>query len=106
MPVNKLKDAETDRAFFEQYPDREHRVRLTGEAEIARLEIASHELLQLPMGFRGFTLVRSESEALLEVFAINRGDVESDVPEDHAEGAFTTVETLLRRALQEMGGRP
>src|SRR5262245_56399734 len=51
--------ADTDRVFFEQHPDRKHRVRLASEVEIAQLEIMNGEVMTLPPGKRHFAIVRN-----------------------------------------------
>jgi transposase len=50
---------DTDRVFFEQRPDRKHRVRIASEVEIAQLEIVNGEVMTLPPGMRHFAIVRN-----------------------------------------------
>jgi len=84
---------DTDRAFFEQHPDRRHRVRLTGEAEIAQLEIQSGGLLHPPKGCRWFTVVRKMPGARLRIFVLNAEGAQTglEVPEDLADAIFDTA---------------
>jgi hypothetical protein len=101
------RETEKDRAFFARHPHRKHRVRFSADAEIAQFEIAANDVLQPPPGWRWFTLVRNEPEALRPIFIINRDDAETglDVDEDLAEAIFLTeFEILLSETVQENGG--
>ena len=50
---------EADRLFFERLPHRQHRVRLTSLAEIARQELIDGQPMTIPPGFRWFTAVHN-----------------------------------------------
>jgi hypothetical protein len=98
----------TDRAFFEQHPDRLHRVRLTSQAEIAQLETEAGQLLQPPMGWCWFSIIRKVPGGRVRVFATNRQGAETglDVPEDLANAVFETVAPpSARKAEAALRGR-
>jgi hypothetical protein len=106
--------AATDRAFFDQHPDRQHRVRPSSDAEIAEIEVTSGKLLQPPPGLRWFTIVRKVSRARLRVFVLNHEDAQTglNVPEGLADVIFDTVspqglrelEARLNAAFSKEGG--
>ena len=107
--------AEADRVFFEQHPDRRHRVRFASEVEIAQHEILSGKLMRLPPGHRHFVIVRNIAPGRrLRLFVTNFEGAETglDVPEDLADVIFDTaatpqvreIEAALRPALPEEGG--
>ena len=106
---------EADRVFFEQHPDRKHRVRFASEAEIAQLEILNGQVTTLPPGIRHFVIVRNVAPgARLRLFVTNREGAETglDVPEDLADVIFDTratrqlreIEANMRSALSKDGG--
>jgi hypothetical protein len=104
---------EADRVFFEQHPNRWHRIRFASEVEIAQYEIASGEVMTLPPGFRHFVIVRKITPGhRLRLFVTNAEDAGTDVPEDLAVAIFDNVaspyvrevEAELRAALSKGGG--
>jgi hypothetical protein len=104
---------DTDRVFFEQHPDRKHRVRFASEVEIARCEIVSGEVMTLPPGFRHFVIVRNVAPGhRVRLFVTNAEDAGTDVPEDLAGAIFDKIagphvreiEAALPAASPEEGG--
>jgi hypothetical protein len=90
--------ADTDRVFFEQHPDRKHRVRLASEVEIAQLEIMNGEVMTLPPGKRHFAIVRNVAPgARLWVIATSAEDAGTDVEEALAHALFDKYATRLVR---------
>jgi hypothetical protein len=85
--------ADTDIDFFKKHPDRQHRVRLASEAEIAEAEIVEGKLLRAPEGFRWFTIVRKLPGARLRVFVAAPAGAKTgtDLDEDVAAALFDTV---------------
>jgi hypothetical protein len=104
---------QADRVFFEQHPERKHRVRFASEVEIARCEIVRGEVMTLPPGHRHFVIVRNVAPGRrLRLFVTNAEDAGTDVPEDLAVAIFDNVaspyvrevEAELRAALSKGGG--
>jgi len=84
---------EADRVFFDQHPDRQHRVRHTGEAELADIETMEGKLMKPPTDCRWFTIVRNVVPgARIRIFVANYNDTETglDVPEEFARTVFDT----------------
>jgi hypothetical protein len=106
--------ADADRVFFEQHPDRRHRIRFASEVEIAQHEILSGKLMRLPQGHRHFVIVRFAPGRRLRLFVTNHEGAETglDVPEDLADVIFDTastpqvrkIEAALRAASPNEGG--
>ena len=83
---------QADRVFFEQHPDRKHRLRLASEVEIAQNEILSGEVTTPPPGHRHFVIVRNVAPGhRLRLFVTNAEDAGTDVPEDLADVLFDMV---------------
>jgi hypothetical protein len=83
---------QADRVFFEQHPERKHRVRFASEVEIVQNEILSGELMATPLGHRHFVIVRNVAPGRrLPLFVTNSEDAGIDVPEDLAHALFDTV---------------
>jgi hypothetical protein len=104
---------DTDRVFFEQHPDRKHRVRLASDVEIAQLEIVNGKLMSLPPGMRHFAIVRNVAPGTrLRVFVTNAKHAVTDVPEDLTAAIFDAlappnlreIDASLRAALSKEGG--
>jgi hypothetical protein len=104
---------QADRVYFEQYPERKHRVRFASEVEIAQNEILSGEVMTLPPGQRHFVVVRNVAPGRrLRLFVTNAEDAGIDVPEDLADVLFDMVaaqqvreiESALLAASPEEGG--
>jgi hypothetical protein len=93
--------ADTDRVFFEQHPDRKHRVRLPSEVEIAQNEIMSGEVMTLPSGHRLFMIVRNVAPGYrVRLFVTNAENAGADVPEDLAVVIFDNLATPYVRAIE------
>ena len=89
---------DTDRVFFEQHPDRKHRIRFASEVEIAQLEIMNGEVMTLPPGKRHFAIVRNVAPgARLWVIATSAEDAGTDVEEALAHALFDKYATRLVR---------
>jgi len=104
---------EADRVFFEQHPDRKHRLRFASDVEIAELEVVRGEVMTLPPGMRHFAIVRNVAPGVrLRVFVTNARHATTDVPEDLTAAIFDAVappklhdiEASLRTALSKEGG--
>jgi hypothetical protein len=91
---------DTDRVFFEQHPDRKHRLRLASE-EIAQEETLSGKVKSLPPGVRHFTIVRNVVPGVrLRVLVTNAKHGVTDVPEDLMAAMFDEVATLQAREIE------
>ena len=80
-----------DRVWFENNPDRHHRIRFASECEIASHEIIEGRLLQPPPPFRWFTIVRKVYPgARIRVYAVAHAEAPTGlhVPEECAREAF------------------
>ena len=104
---------EADRVFFEQHPDRKHRLRFASDVEIAELEVVRGEVMTLPPGMRHFAIVPNVAPGVrLRVFVTNARHATTDVPEDLTAAIFDAVappkvreiEGALRAASPEQGG--
>jgi hypothetical protein len=104
---------DTDRVFFEQYPERKHRVRFASEVEIAKNEILSGEVMTLPLGHRHFVIVRNVAPGRrVRLFVTNKQSAVTDVPENLAGAIFDKIagphvreiEGALRAASSNEGG--
>jgi hypothetical protein len=92
---------DTDRVFFEQHPDRKHRVRHASEVEIAELEITYGEVITSPPGHRYFVIVRNVAPGhRVELVVENAEDAETDVPEEVARVIFDTFATPEVREIE------
>jgi hypothetical protein len=99
--VERVRDA--DRVFFEQHPDRKHRIRFVSEVEIAQLEIMNGEVMTLPPGMRHFVIVRNVAPgARLGVFVTNAKHAGTDVPEDLMASIFDAVAPVKLREIEAM----
>jgi Spy/CpxP family protein refolding chaperone len=106
---------QADRAFFEQHPDRKHRLRLASEGEIADSEFLSGKVESLPPRFCHFVIVRKISPRFrLRMFVTGPEDTETDIEEVVAQKYFDAcatpqareleATTLRRAALSKEGG--
>ena len=104
---------EADRVFFEQHPNRKHRLRFASDVEIAELEVVRGEVMTLPPGMRHFAIVRNVAPGVrLRVFVTNARHATTDVPEDVTAAIFDAVappdlhdiQASLRTALSKEGG--
>ena len=87
---------EADRLFFERFPHRQHRVRLTSLAEIARQELIDGRPMTIPPGFRWFTAVHNIAPGFrLYLFVPNLEGAETDLDEATAREIFRGVTPYL-----------
>ena len=79
-----------DRRFFERHRDRNHRLRLAGQAEIEMLaEVHGPGEVRLPPGTRLYVVVRQiEEGARIRYFIPNDADLDTDIPEGQARWLF------------------
>jgi hypothetical protein len=89
--VDRLSDS--DRQFFERFPYREFRVRISGQAEREEIEIANGRKMTDPgPGERFFTIVhRVAPGARSRVVTIMRADTETDLPDDQVQRLWRQV---------------
>jgi hypothetical protein len=81
-----------DGVFFDQHPERNHRVRLASEVEIAQNEILNGEVMTLPLGHRHFVIVRNVAPGRrVRLFVTNKQTAGTDVPEDLAGAIFEKI---------------
>ena len=98
--------AEADSLFFEHFPHRQYRVRLTSQAEIARQELIDGRPMTIPPGHRWFTAVHNIAPRYrLCLFVRNLEGAETDLDEVTAREVFEWVaepyrdiEARLRKA--------
>jgi hypothetical protein len=104
--------SQADKRFFERFSGRQHRVRLSSEAEIEQTEILQGEPVWLPAGYRWFTVVRNVAPgARLRLFVRYLEDAETDLDEATAREIFLSaatphtwkVEAQLRKAVEARG---
>lgn len=94
---------DTDFAFFEQHPDRKHRIRLASDVEIAQLEIIEGEAMTAPPGMRRFVLARSVAPgACLRLYVTKDEGAPTglEIPEDVAESIFEAAATPEFREME------
>jgi hypothetical protein len=92
--VDRITDS--DRRFFERFPNRQHRVRPAGQAEIETLNAAGDNW---PPGASLCTVVRNIAPGIrARAFAPILGPVDTDLGEDAARALFESI------APQEMRG--
>jgi hypothetical protein len=103
---------DTDRVFFEQHPNRKHRLRLAS-IEIAQNEILSGEVKILRPGMHHLAIVRNVVPgARLRVLVTNARHATTDLSEDLLAALFDAVappnlrdvEASLRSAFSKKGG--
>ena len=75
---------QADRLFFDRLPYRQHRIRLTSQAEIARQELIDGRPITIPPGFRWFAAVHNIAKPNLE-------GAENDLDEATAREVFEWV---------------
>jgi hypothetical protein len=85
---------QADRRFFERRPDRQHRVRLAGLAEIEQQALLEGKPLKIRPGFRLYAIVRNVAPgARLRLFLPAPEGRETDLSEAVARVIFETVGT-------------
>ena len=103
---------EADARFFERFPHRQYRVRLSGQAEIRQNEIIDGKPWAPPAGFRLFTLVRSIAPGVrMRLYIPAPEGVETDVDEVTARAVFEAratpqvweIEKALRNVAEARG---
>ena len=81
--------AQADRAFFERRPDRQHRVRLASQAELAYQTLIGVRPLTAPLGCQVFVAVRNVvSGARLRILVFGLEGSETDLSEAEAQAVF------------------
>jgi hypothetical protein len=92
-----------DISFFNRHPDRQHRVRLTTDVEIAQVETINNAQLPTPVGQAWYTLVRKVPGARLRVFVcyFDDSDTGLDVSEAAAQATFDAVAPEHVRELEK-----
>jgi hypothetical protein len=92
---------QADRLFFERRPDRQHRVRLTSQAEIGQQAIIDGKPLNIKPGFRLYTIVRNVVPgARLRLFLEAPDGRETDLSEAVARSIYETVATPQAREIE------
>jgi hypothetical protein len=94
---------QADRLFFERRPDRQHRIRPTSQAEIARQELIDGRPMTIPPGCRWFTAVHNSAPGYrLCLFVAKLEGAETDLNEATAREwvvePYRDVEARLRKA--------
>jgi hypothetical protein len=106
------KVTESDRLYFEQHPDRKHRLRHTHLAELAQHEIVQGMAICADPGRRFFTLVRNVAPGVrLRLLFQGPEAGETDIDEDMAGALFDThatpqtweAEAALRKVAEARG---
>ena len=83
-----------DRLYFERRPDRKHRVRLAGQAEIDEIELGSSgcSALRPKAGEQVYAFVRNKAPGKrLRILAPGPEGAETDIPEAMARQLFETI---------------
>jgi hypothetical protein len=93
--------SQSDRRFFERFPNRQHRVRLASRAEIEQNQIISGRPWGLPPGYRHFVTIRNIADGVrLRNFIINVQDAETDLCEALAREVFDLWATDRTREIE------
>jgi hypothetical protein len=93
--------SQADRRFFERFPHRQHRVRITSQAELGQNEILNGEPVWLPPGYRWFTVVKNVAPGVrFRLFVRNERDAETDLPESLARELFEDASTTRSREIE------
>jgi hypothetical protein len=100
---------QADRRFFERFPHRQHRVRLTSQAELAQNELLEGRPATPPPGCRVFTIVRNIAPGVrLRIYAFGLEGAETDLSELTARAIFEAaatprtweIEAQMRKAVE------
>jgi hypothetical protein len=92
---------QADRRFFERFPHRQHRVRISSAAEIEQNEILQGEPVWLPAGYRWFTVVRNVAPGVrMRLFVRYLEDAETDLAEETAKEIFELASTEQTRKIE------
>ena len=85
---------QADRRFFERFPRRQHRVRLTSQAELAQCEILEGQPALPSPGCHVFTIVRNIAPgARLRTFTFGPEGADTDISEPMARTNFEAAAT-------------
>ncbi len=91
---------QADRRFFERFPDRQHRVRLTSAAELEQQTILDGKPPFIPDGCRCFTLIRNIAPgARMRLFWTAPADAETDLSEEIARAIYERAATPQARRI-------
>jgi hypothetical protein len=99
-----------DRLFFERFPQRRTRIRLSSACEIEELRIVHDEPMTLAPGLRWFTVVRNFAQGVrARRFVLNTEDAETDtgealaalVWEELAPPQAAAMEAAVRRIVEK-----
>jgi hypothetical protein len=91
---------QADRRFFERRPDRQHRVRLTSQAEIEQIALLEGCPVAPPSGCRIFTVVRNVAPGVrLRVYTCAMEGAETDLSEAQALAIYESTATPKQREL-------
>ena len=92
---------QADRRFFERRPDRQHRVRLAGQAEIAQHELFEGKPVDQPLGCHIFAIVRNIAPGVrLRLFTLGLDDADTDLSETMARSIFEDCATPYTRHIE------
>jgi hypothetical protein len=92
---------QADAKFFERFPNRKHRVRLTAQAEIRQREIVEGEAFSPPPFWCAYTVVRNIAPGVrLRLFTYGPEDSDTDVDEATACAIFEAVATPRTREIE------
>jgi hypothetical protein len=90
-----------DRVFFEQHPQRRHRIRHSHACEIAQNEIVEGKPWTPPPGWRWFTIVRNVASGVrARLYTVYYEDAPTDVDEATAREIYEYLETPRTRELE------
>ena len=93
---------ESDRMFFERFPQRRHRVRRSHSAEARQEEILRGEPLRPHPRFAWFSVVRNVAPGVrLRLLLLNHNDAEVDLSEEMCREIFETAATPPVQAIEE-----
>ena len=85
---------QADRRFFERRPDRQHRIRLTSQAEIDQQALLDRKPPWIPQGFRLFTVVRNVAPGYrMRLFVRSPEGAETDLDESTCRQVFECAAT-------------
>ena len=104
--------SQADKRYFERFPDRHHRVRVTSAAEIEQQELLEGKPTWMPPGYRMFTVVWNIAVgARMRLFVRYLEDAETDLDEATAKSVFLCaatphtwkIEAQIREAVERRG---
>lgn len=100
-----------DQRFFERRPDRRHRIRVAGRAEIALKELVEGRLMTLPPGYRWYAVVRNVAPGVRwRLFIRNVEGAATDLCETASRDVFAwearAYPDVEEELLKVVGGAP